>query len=145
MHRMIRRGRIYGPRFDPRTADNPANEETTSRGLHFLCLNADIAGQFEMVQHSWLNGSIDPHGETDPLSHWPDRGSDLTIQHRPTNLRVEIPAMVRVRGGGYFFMPSLTALRSLAERVARKAADGSPERGMLTRASKEAARELTHV
>ena len=25
------------------------------RGMLFICLNADIAGQFEFIQHNWLN------------------------------------------------------------------------------------------
>ena len=43
-HRLLRRGRSYG-------LDATASE----RGLHFICLNANIARQFEFVQHTWLN------------------------------------------------------------------------------------------
>ncbi len=82
----------------------------------FIALNADIAGQFEMIQHSWLNN---PRFEglysgTDPISHFAQGGS-ITIQSRPTNLHVERPApFVRVRGGAYFFLPGIQALRDIA-------------------------------
>ena len=47
-----------------------------SRGMLFIALNADIAGQFEMIQHTWLNN---PHFNglytgTDPISHFDDGG-----------------------------------------------------------------------
>ena len=108
MHRIIRRGRPYGERLDPQ---KPGGE----RGMLFIALNADIAGQFEMIQHSWLNN---PHFDglytgTDPISHFSD--GSITIQNRPVNLQVSRPApFVRVRGGAYFFLPGMQALRSMA-------------------------------
>lgn len=114
MHRIIRRGRIYGER---QTADAETQAQPSDpRGLHFICLNADIAGQFEMVQHTWLN---DTHfngldHETDPISHYRVGADTMTFQHRPTNLRIKIPKLVTVRGGAYFFLPGIRALCSLA-------------------------------
>ena len=52
-HRIVRRGREYGPPLpleEALTADDSAE-----RGLHFICLNANIARQFEFVNHTWLN------------------------------------------------------------------------------------------
>jgi Dyp-type peroxidase family len=107
MHRIIRRGRIYG------------DKNSGACGLHFICLNADIAGQFEMIQHTWLNAASfnGLYEETDPLSHYrlPDNKSCITFQHRPTNQRIQIPKFVTVRGGGYFFLPGINALQSLAQ------------------------------
>jgi Dyp-type peroxidase family len=115
MHRIIRRGRIYGDRLFAAEGE-AAGKPDDPRGLNFICLNADIADQFEMVQHSWLNrthfGGL--HHESDPLSHYPDGGTTMTIQHRPGNMRVSVPQCVRVRGGAYFFLPGIAALRSLA-------------------------------
>jgi Dyp-type peroxidase family len=115
MHRIIRRGRPYGKQFQHGNPDN----EATERGMLFIALNADIAGQFEMIQHSWLNnrhfGGL--CGGTDPFGHFSDAGDVLTIQYRPTNLHVDRPApFVRVRGGAYFFLPGINAVRALATR-----------------------------
>jgi Dyp-type peroxidase family len=112
MHRIIRRGRLYGERLDP-----SAKNEASSRGLYFICLNADIAGQFEMVQHSWMNGAHfnGLHHETDCMSHYPPSDGTMTIQHRPTNMRIPVPKFVTVRGGAYFFLPGVRALQSLAQ------------------------------
>jgi hypothetical protein len=82
----------------------------------FIALNADIAGQFEIIQHSWINN---PHFNglytgTDPISHFPD-GEGITIQSRTANLRVDrAKPFVTVRGGAYFFLPGLRALRDIA-------------------------------
>jgi Dyp-type peroxidase family len=111
MHRIIRRGRPYGERWEPNAVD--AGGE---RGMLFIALNADIAGQFEMIQHSWINN---PHFNglytgTDPISHFPD-GKGITIQSRPVNLHIDRPKpFVRVRGGAYFFLPGIQALQDIA-------------------------------
>jgi Dyp-type peroxidase family len=112
MHRIIRRGRLYGERLDL-----SAKNEASPRGLYFICLNADIAGQFEMVQHSWMNGAHfnGLHHETDCMSHYPPGDRTMTIQHRPTNMRIHVPKFVTVRGGAYFFLPGIRALQSLAQ------------------------------
>jgi Dyp-type peroxidase family len=112
MHRIIRRGRPYGNRWEP----GRTQEMDESRGMLFIALNADIAGQFEMIQHTWLNN---PHFNglytgTDPISHFDDGGL-ITIQQRPMNLHIKREApFVRVRGGAYFFLPGIQALRDIA-------------------------------
>jgi Dyp-type peroxidase family len=111
MHRIIRRGRPYGESWQPDAA-KPDGE----RGMLFIALNADIAGQFEMIQHSWLNNPRfnGLYTGTDPISHFLDDGI-ITIQNRPATLQVCRPApFVRVRGGAYFFLPGLRALQDIA-------------------------------
>jgi deferrochelatase/peroxidase EfeB len=114
MHRIIRRGRPYGERWEPNSAD--AEGENAERGMLFIALNADIAGQFETIQHSWINN---PHfnglySGTDPISHVPN-GEGITIQSRPANIRIDRPKpFIRVRGGAYFFLPGIRALRDIA-------------------------------
>lgn len=115
MHRIIRRGRPYGERF--KVANGDPSDKVTERGMLFICLNADIAGQFEMIQHTWLNnrsfGGL--YCGTDPLTHFSDADNLLTIQHRPTNLYVDrAKPFVHVRGGAYFFLPGINAVRALA-------------------------------
>ncbi|GAC1622590.1 MAG: peroxidase [Vulcanimicrobiaceae bacterium] len=112
-HRILRRGRSYGERLaDPRSDDG------TSRGLHFICLCADLERQFEFVQQTWVNNPLFGNlvGEVDPLVG-DQAGGDavLTIPREPARLRlVELPSFVDVVGGGYFFLPSLRALRWIA-------------------------------
>jgi Dyp-type peroxidase family len=107
-HRLLRRGRAYGDPADP-----------GERGIHFICLNANIARQFEFVQHTWLNNPkfAGLYDDTDPLvaPHQGDAGRTFTVQARPLRQRVTgLPAFVTVKGGAYFFLPGRRALRFLA-------------------------------
>jgi Dyp-type peroxidase family len=107
-HRLLRRGRAYGDLSGP-----------GERGIHFLCLNANIARQFEFVQHTWLNNPkfAGLYDDTDPLvaTHQGDTGRTFTVQARPLRQRITgLPAFVTVRGGAYFFLPGIRALRFLA-------------------------------
>ncbi|HAG99593.1 MAG TPA: peroxidase [Ktedonobacter sp.] len=119
-HRILRRGREYGPPVDPAellTVKKP-NAEDQDRGLHFLCLNANISRQFEFIQHTWINN---PHfdelyDDADPIvgTHYPDGGT-FTMQAKPVRKRVTgLPRFVSVVGGAYFFMPGIRAIRYLA-------------------------------
>lgn len=115
MHRIIRRGRPYGDKLN--AASIGSGGEDASRGMLFIALNADIAGQFEMIQHSWLNNThfSGLYAGTDPFGHFECPADVVTIQNRPTNHYIERPRpFVRVRGGAYFFMPGINAVRALA-------------------------------
>lgn len=112
-HRILRRGRSYGVRPEDRRVD-----DGVPRGLHFLCLNADIERQFEFVQQTWINnpvfGGLD--GEVDPLVGNLTKGDEIfTVQADPLRTRVHnLERFITVKGGAYFFLPSLRALRYLA-------------------------------
>lgn len=122
-HRLLRRGREYGPQVTVEQAltDAPVPGES---GLHFICLAANIGRQFEFVQNAWIVGTKfnglqsegDPllgHREPDPDGEPTDR---FSIQ-RPDgpDLRLcRLPQFVTVRGGAYFFLPGIRALRYLA-------------------------------
>jgi len=117
-HRILRRGRGYGSRIEPQAALEKDEDLGDERGLHFMCLNANIARQFEFMQHSWIN---DPrfnglYQDPDPLVG----GSTLTersftIQGEPLRTRLHgVAEFTSVRGGGYFFLPGLRAIRYLA-------------------------------
>jgi deferrochelatase/peroxidase EfeB len=111
-HRLIRRGRHYEDRRTDTWAPNGIEN-----GLCFLALNADIQRQFEFIQQTWLNspkfGGL--YEDKDPLVGDNDGTGHLTIPCLPVRQRVNgIPRFVRVRGGGYFFLPGLAALRFLA-------------------------------
>lgn len=116
-HRILRRGRPYGPPFAEIPAE-PAASADTERGLIFVCLNADFERQFEFVQNTWVNNPFFAglYDEVDPLTGTqPDGGGRFTIQAEPVRRVVRgVPDFVTVKGGGYFFLPGIRALRYLA-------------------------------
>jgi Dyp-type peroxidase family len=115
-HRLMRRGRSYGPRIE-----DPYQDDSKERGLFFIALNANIERQFEFIQHAWMNtpffGTL--YDEVDPLIGDPSRTvsqqTDLTIPEHPLRRRVQnIPQIVTVRAGSYFFLPGIHALEILS-------------------------------
>lgn len=121
-HRILRRGRPYGAPIS-RSMDVDeillAEEQEGEVGLHFICLNTDISRQFEFVLHTWINnpkfGGL--YSDADPLMgrHDSTQGT-FTVQAAPVRQRVtDLEKFVEVRGGGYFFLPGLRALRFIAE------------------------------
>lgn len=140
-HRILRRGRLYGPRLDDvqvRTLEGelvgfrpPGRVESNDkRGLIFIALNADLRRQFEFVQQTWVNahqfGGV--YDERDPLVgadvrsfHDLMSGEDIpcarnfTLQGEPVRTRrFDLPRFTRIRGGAYFFLPGRAALQYLA-------------------------------
>ena len=122
-HRILRRGRPYGPPLADPTTDRADDQE---RGLLFFCVCASISRQFEFVQQTWLN---DPKfarrwNEPDPVTGsqgnidaatLTDAGAEFTIPQPTTRLRLQnVPQFVTVRAGVYLFLPGLTALRALS-------------------------------
>ena len=122
-HRLLRRGREYGPQLTPEeaVADGPDPDE---HGIHFICIVANIMRQFEFVQDSWvMSTKFDAMTEeSDPLlgNREAITGCPFTntfSQPRQAGVRtrvMDVPQFVTVRGGAYFFLPSLSALRYLA-------------------------------
>jgi Dyp-type peroxidase family len=114
LHRIMRRGRVYGPGLD----DVLGPDDEQDRGLLFMCVNANIERQFEFVQHTWCNNPkfAGLYDEQDPLLATPPAGGGhLTVQDVPVRRRIHgMPSFVTVRGGGYFFLPGIRALRTLA-------------------------------
>ncbi|WP_219904746.1 Dyp-type peroxidase [Stenomitos frigidus] len=123
-HRLLRRGRTYGtPLTDSlKPQDLLQTEDSGERGLHFICVSANIARQFEFVQQTWMNSPKfnGLYSDTDPLvgDRAPgDAGAatHFTEQAQPLRKRVTgLPNFVVVRGGAYFFLPSIRACRYLA-------------------------------
>jgi deferrochelatase/peroxidase EfeB len=123
-HRILRRGREYGPGLSPSDALAPAPPDDPERGLRFICLNANISRQFEFLQNAWLmntkfsglTGESDPLlGNRQPIPNCP--ATDGFTRQEDGSLRRHIsglPQFVTVRGGAYFFLPSLRALRYFA-------------------------------
>lgn len=113
-HRLLRRGRPYGPRIADRyTPDGQ------SRGLVFVTLNANIERQFEFVQHAWITqpNFAGLYDEADPLlGGRTEKAGSFSIPKCPVRtMRQGIVTHVNVRGGAYFFLPGVAALRYLSE------------------------------
>lgn len=132
--RLLRRGMSYGPDVTPDelTGGAPARE----RGLFFMACNASIAEQFEVVQRWLAGGNATGVGsaQSDPLLGVPSLGDRRTLrflredaQGRQQVVRVFLdealdpraPAhpqpFVQLAWGLYTFLPSLHALRWLAQ------------------------------
>jgi deferrochelatase/peroxidase EfeB len=120
-HRLLRRGREYGTGISQAQALAGGTGET---GIHFVCLGANIARQFEFVQNAWAMG-VHFDGlpnESDPLlgtrlpaaDGAPTDGFSMPRGDGAAERLVGLPQFVTVLGGAYFFLPGIRALRFLA-------------------------------
>lgn len=117
-HALMRRGRayFYDPANELYTTEKP--EEPCEKGLLFVGLCADLERQFEMMQQSWL-GFRSFHGlrdEVDPITarRRQEHGCTFTIPTGSGAIKLSrFQGFVDVVGGGYFFLPSRSALRYL--------------------------------
>lgn len=124
LHRILRRGREYGPGLPLEQAVEAAQPDDPERGLNFICLNANIERQFEFVQNAWIMGTkfdglteeSDPLlGNREPLPGCPVTNTFSLPQEDGVRRRITgMPQFVTVRGGAYFFMPGIRALRYFA-------------------------------
>jgi deferrochelatase/peroxidase EfeB len=109
-HRILRRGRPYG-------------DDKSERGMLFVALCADLERQFEFLQQSWigspnfqgLSNEPDPITAPSPPPGQPPQPNLFTIPtpSGPVTLK-NLRSFVTVKAGGYFFMPSRSAIRFLA-------------------------------
>jgi deferrochelatase/peroxidase EfeB len=114
--RILRRGLPYGN-------SNDRSSDAGNHGVIMMMLNADIGRQYEFIQQQWVNYGNDfregndkevllgNHHAFDPtcVVHAADPAGDA-----PPRFVRNIPRLVETRGGDYFFVPSLTALRLVA-------------------------------
>jgi Dyp-type peroxidase family len=127
--RIVRRGIPYGKPMpgvaDPMPSDpNPDAE----RGLLFMCFQQNIEDQFEFIQRTWVDNEHFPTGVLtlgllqhdtgdDPLigqdrnegQRWPLKWNDRKGGTKAFNFE----SAVTLKGGEYFFAPSLPFLRAL--------------------------------
>ncbi len=133
--RIIRAGIPFGPEVsaDERTAEQTQQD----RGLMFVCYQTSITQQFEFVQGTWANNA-DFVSSVFP-KHRPSDGSVITVGIDPVIGQATPPAVARATdepipnyptggvvstlnlaqafvvptGGGYFFMPSISAIQDV--------------------------------
>jgi Dyp-type peroxidase family len=110
-HKMIRRGGTYGP---PLPENSP--DDGVERGIAAFIGCASLVRQFEFAMNVWTN---DPNfhelgNERDPFCGTQDGTYDMTIPKRPIRKKIKgLPAFTTIRGGAYFFLPGIKALRHL--------------------------------
>ena len=116
LHRIIRRSTTFGAPYDPNAFSGHADE--VPRGLFFLFISAKAMATMEFLQREWINaGNFTGLGEErDPIVGLQPEDATFTIPKAPVRRRVHgIHTFNVLRGGEYMFMPSLSALKWLAE------------------------------
>jgi len=125
-HLMARRGQTYGIRTDNPNDGLLDNKPEKDVGLLFMAFNTNIAQQFEFTQIVWANnpdfpevpagsaapgidpliGQVPPNDQRPQMTapqKWGDGTSMQTV--------APVPQAVTMKGGAYFFMPSLAFLK----------------------------------
>jgi Dyp-type peroxidase family len=115
--RISRRGMPYGQY----TPDDQLGRDDEEHGIVFMALNASIFRQFEFVQQQWIEYGNDARqgNDKDVVIGNHEGTGKFVIQgaadvKNPPFLCGDLPNFVELRGGDYFFIPSITALRMIA-------------------------------
>lgn len=114
--RILRRGLPYGP--------SGGNTDETEQGVAMMMIGANIFRQFEFVQQQWVQYGLDFHqgNNTCPMLGSHEHHKRHTIPSdpatgKPPYVMSKLKTFVECRGGEYFFVPSMTALRLIAMGV----------------------------
>ena len=87
------------------------------RGIAAFVICASLIRQFEFAQNVWVNDQNfhELGNERDPIIGTQDGTLEFKIPKRPIRKKITgLPAFTTVRGGAYFFLPGIKALRYLA-------------------------------
>ena len=127
--RITRRGIPYGAPVPELGAVGvePDPNRGADRGLLFLCFQANIKTQFEFIQRQWIDNPDFPNGTLpgskktgyDPLigqasdegQRWPRQWGDRDAGRE----RISFQSAVTLKGGEYFFAPSIAFLTALSQ------------------------------
>jgi Dyp-type peroxidase family len=120
LHRIIRRSTTFGAPYDPNALSE--RDDEVPRGLFFIFISAKAMATLEFLQREWVNDgnfmSLDD--ERDPNVGLQEDGATFTIPREPVRRRIHgIETFNVLRGGEYFFVPSLSALRWIANLAER--------------------------
>ena len=116
LHRLIRRGTTYGLPYDPHALSEADDE--VPRGAIFLFISAKAMATIEFLQQEWINDGnfIGVGNERDPIIGRQEDGATFTIPKDPVRRRIHgIQTFNVLKGGEYFFVPSMSALKWLAD------------------------------
>src|SRR6201999_3635194 len=111
--RILRRGLPYG------AVDLPPSD-AGEHGIIFLAVCSSLFRQFEFVQQQWMQYGLDFNAGNDtcPLVGNHGEAAKFVIPGKKGEapfILDRLPQFVETRGGDYFFMPSLTALRMMGQ------------------------------
>jgi Dyp-type peroxidase family len=116
IHRLIRRGTTYGPPYNPNALSE--SDDEMPHGAYFLFISARAMTTIEFLQQEWINDGnfIGIGNERDPIIGMQEEDASFTIPREPVRRRVHnIHTFNVLRGGEYFFMPSISALKWFAD------------------------------
>jgi len=117
--RILRRALPFGPPLPDPPASDPALGD---RGLLFVSYQASIADQFEFLCNSWMGSATNPRspggfdlfiGEDGAPGAGRERHATIFGQGAATATLTTTTDWVVPTGGGYFFSPSISALREV--------------------------------
>ncbi len=118
-HRLIRRGLPYGP-----TYDRTQPYDRIERGMLFQFINSNIENQYEFVLRQWVNdsefaGAVRLHPKSkDPLIATQDPAESIfVIAEANGGPPIEVTGLssfVTTKAAAYLFLPSITAIRFIA-------------------------------
>jgi Dyp-type peroxidase family len=115
LHRLIRRGTTYGKPYDPTALSE--EDDKVARGAIFLFISGKAMATMEFLQQEWINDGdfIGIGSERDPIIGLQGEGAIFTIPRAPVRRRIHgIETFNVLRGGEYFFLPSITGLHWIA-------------------------------
>jgi Dyp-type peroxidase family len=115
IHRLIRRGTTFGPPYDKNELSE--QDDTVPRGSYFLFISAKAMATIEFLQQEWINDGnfVGLDAERDPIIGRQEEGATFTIPKQPVRRRLHgIETFNVLRGGEYFFLPGISALKWLA-------------------------------
>ncbi|HEX5379741.1 MAG TPA: hypothetical protein VFW47_14285 [Phenylobacterium sp.] len=98
----------------------PYQDAGGERGVVFMVLCASLFRQFEFIQQQWMNYGLDfdAGNDTCPLIGNRAQSDKHVIPAGPASdspfVAAGLPEFVTTRGGDYFFLPSLNAIRMIA-------------------------------
>jgi Dyp-type peroxidase family len=126
--RILRRGLPYG-------SSGPDTTDADDHGIVMLVVCSSLARQFEFVQQQWIHYGVDANAGNDtcPIVGNHSQGAATEDEYarkrngpkakfvvpseqdsgKPPYIAEGLPQFVETRGGEYFFVPSLTALRMI--------------------------------
>jgi deferrochelatase/peroxidase EfeB len=115
--RILRRGLPYGHAPD-------GDDDSGEHGIVMLACCASLFRQFEFVQQQWMQYGLDfgSGNDTCPIVGNHDKDAKYIIAADPASGKPpficdRLPQFVETRGGDYFFVPSMTALRMIATGI----------------------------
>ncbi|HEY2119490.1 MAG TPA: hypothetical protein VGH37_09930 [Candidatus Acidoferrum sp.] len=118
-HRLIRRGLPYGPAYDPTKP-----YDGIERGLLGYFINSSIENQYEFVLGHWVNDSefagavrLNPKSK-DPMIGTQDPAESIFVipqaNGAPPIKITGFSTFVKTKGAAYCFLPSITAIKFIA-------------------------------